>query len=75
MLVSSNLNSGDLAGDGAPGAIQIDQILCLKCGLCLFFCPSRAITLAKNKFEVGALCEKCLSCFELCPAGAISLKK
>lgn len=58
---------------GLPKA-QIDQDLCINCGICKANCRFDAIT-SDVKYEVEYYsCEGCAVCAATCPAGAIEMK-
>ena len=50
---------------------QIDESLCIGCGLCINICPARAITLSdKAKIDIDR-CTGCGACANICKIGAI----
>ena len=50
---------------------QIDESLCVGCGLCVNVCPVRAITLSdKAKIDIDR-CTGCGACANVCKIGAI----
>jgi len=50
---------------------QIDESLCVGCGLCVNSCPVRAITLSdKAKIDIDR-CTGCGACANVCKLGAI----
>lgn len=54
------------------GKLAYKRSLCTKCGLCVRFCPSTAITMAEKGvvFDLGR-CTFCASCVRICPMKAI----
>ncbi|MEB3358904.1 MAG: NIL domain-containing protein [Synechococcales bacterium] len=59
----------------ANGEIQIDEDLCVHCGLCTGVCPTEALTLDRETFElrfVRSRCIVCEQCVPTCPVQAIA---
>lgn len=57
--------SGELA--------EIDQAVCIKCGLCADVCRFQAVPLTDNEYRISPLdCEGCGYCEKVCPVKAIS---
>lgn len=55
-----------------PPVIEINDDLCVGCGLCAKVCPAGAILLVVGKARVNPLaCTGCGHCFEACRSGAI----
>jgi Fe-S-cluster-containing hydrogenase component 2 len=53
--------------------IQVDQEMCLGCGVCVDVCPEEAISIAGQWAVIDdSLCTACKACIETCPNGAIS---
>jgi ferredoxin len=53
--------------------IQVDQELCLGCGVCMRSCPTGAISIVGRMAYVDAgKCIECGNCCSVCPRGAIS---
>jgi len=53
--------------------IEIDDGLCVGCGLCAEVCPAGAISVISGKARVNPLvCTRCGRCMEACRAGAIN---
>ncbi len=55
-------------------SVEISEIECRKCGICLKSCPASAITLKPEPIIDQKKCIKCYCCHELCPNGGIKLK-
>ncbi|MCK4251534.1 4Fe-4S binding protein [candidate division WOR-3 bacterium] len=52
--------------------IQVDQELCVGCGLCINNCPSGAISLLFNKAYIDhRKCTGCEICISTCPVAVI----
>jgi NADH-quinone oxidoreductase subunit I len=66
-------------GQHALAKNQANQAKCVGCGLCATICPSKCITVTREKGEVSGYeievlrCIYCGFCVEACPYGAISL--
>ncbi|MGF1496298.1 MAG: NIL domain-containing protein [Elainellaceae cyanobacterium] len=59
----------------ASGEIQIDEDLCVHCGLCTGVCPTEALTLDPETFELRfarSRCIVCEQCVPTCPVQAIA---
>ncbi|MBQ8635048.1 nitroreductase family protein [bacterium] len=55
---------------------KVDYERCIKCGLCIENCPTKALAsddYKSPKMEKPKNCMKCQHCFALCPVGAISI--
>lgn len=58
--------SGELA--------EIDQVACIRCGLCASFCRFQAIPLVDYEYRISSLdCEGCGYCEKVCPVQAITM--
>lgn len=44
---------------------------CTLCGQCVTFCPTRNITIRKNRVRFGSACTVCFRCLNACPEQAI----
>ncbi len=46
---------------------------CSGCGVCMFYCPSEAISMNGNRAAVidQEICTNCGKCMEVCPRNAI----
>jgi 2-oxoglutarate ferredoxin oxidoreductase subunit delta len=63
--------------------IIYDQNLCKACGLCVEFCPVKAITFTANLNEKGyrvlsfdqEVCTACGTCYRMCPDLAITVQR
>ena len=51
----------------------IDRTRCTGCGVCVDFCPERAISLDDTATIEVAVCIGCGACVEVCPNAAITL--
>jgi ferredoxin len=59
----------------ASREITIDEESCVDCGLCTGVCPTEALTLAPETFQLKFLrsrCVVCEQCIPTCPVQAIS---
>lgn len=59
----------------ASGEILIDETLCVHCGLCTGVCPTRALTLDPDTYQLvfhRSRCILCEQCIPTCPVQAIS---
>lgn len=69
------LEAQDIQVSVASGEIVIDSDLCVHCGLCTGVCPTRALTLDPNSFQLvfnRSRCIVCEQCIPTCPVQAIS---
>jgi len=57
-----------------PFIAEVDEDMCIGCGICEKMCPYRAITVEEKSIVNAALCEGCGSCASECPVGAIQLR-
>ncbi|HOO72935.1 MAG TPA: 4Fe-4S binding protein [Spirochaetota bacterium] len=64
------------------GRIEINRELCKGCGICVFFCPKKLITLSDQLnaagylhtvFEDTGTCTGCATCAVVCPEVAIEV--
>lgn len=46
---------------------------CVKCGVCVSVCPSKNVTIEKDRVKWGRDCQQCLACFHWCPNGAVEI--
>ena len=55
----------------------INSSLCKGCGLCVHFCPQKALEIKNNKVRAvkGKKCIGCRLCEKYCPDFAIQIKK
>ena len=53
----------------------IDQRICTGCGICVQYCPTRAVEMCGSLPRIVRPqdCAYCGACEEICPAGAIAL--
>lgn len=73
LVMDENLNEKKTDYFGLPNA-DIDQNLCVECGLCKQNCNFNAIT-SEGGYKVDPFaCEGCAVCYTFCPVNAISLK-
>jgi formate hydrogenlyase subunit 6/NADH:ubiquinone oxidoreductase subunit I len=56
-----------------PGAILIDEALCVGCSYCKLACPSGAIAVQDATARVTEVCTACEQCLGVCPVDAISV--
>ncbi|MFH1652388.1 MAG: ferredoxin family protein [Chloroflexota bacterium] len=71
-----------MVADKVKGYIEIDAERCKGCGLCVFFCPVKSISLSEKvnaagyppaSFNAGNGCTGCTSCAIVCPEVAIEV--
>lgn len=65
----------DIDVSSASGEIVIDEDSCVDCGLCTGVCPTQALILAPESFQLvfkRSRCVVCEQCIPTCPVGAIS---
>jgi len=63
--------------------VEVDAERCKGCGLCLEFCPAKALTMSSRKNKKGCLyvefsgenCTGCLRCGLICPDVALKIIK
>ena len=54
--------------------MQVNQVLCAGCGVCVETCSVGAIQLVENQAVIDEdLCTSCGACLEACPNGAITI--
>lgn len=56
--------------------ILIDEDICVHCGLCTGICPTHALTLAADTFQLNftrSRCIVCEQCIPTCPVQAIAI--
>ena len=76
---TSNIWQGILSGFGGllyrklnkTKAFKVDEKKCIKCGLCQFHCPARAITMKGHPVWIKDHCTHCMACIQRCPAHCI----
>jgi L-aspartate semialdehyde sulfurtransferase ferredoxin len=59
----------------ASGEINIDENLCVECGLCTGVCPTQALTLDPQSFRLKFARNRCIvceQCVPTCPVEAIA---
>jgi L-aspartate semialdehyde sulfurtransferase ferredoxin len=59
----------------ASGEINIDENLCVECGLCTGVCPTQALTLDPRSFRLKFARNRCIvceQCVPTCPVEAIT---
>ena len=69
------LRSQDIDISTANREILIDEDLCVHCGLCTGVCPTEALTLDPQTFQLQFMrsrCVVCEQCIPTCPVQAIS---
>lgn len=54
---------------------SIDMARCTRCGLCVEYCPTHAVTMVKDTLQITSprSCSYCGLCEDLCPEDAIVL--
>ncbi|MDJ0634478.1 MAG: NIL domain-containing protein [Xenococcaceae cyanobacterium MO_188.B29] len=65
----------DIDVSSASGEIAIDEDSCVDCGLCTGVCPTQALILDPESFQLvfkRSRCVVCEQCIPTCPVGAIS---
>ncbi|MEB3827995.1 NIL domain-containing protein [Phormidium sp. CCY1219] len=69
------MRSHDVSVSLASREILIDEESCVHCGLCTGVCPTEALTLHPDTFELNftrSRCIVCEQCIPTCPVQAIS---
>lgn len=69
------MRAQDIAVSIASGEIEIDETSCVDCGLCTGVCPTQALSLHPETFELHftrSRCIVCEQCITTCPVQAIS---
>lgn len=69
------IKSQDIEVTVARGEISIDEENCVDCGLCTGVCPTEALILDKNTFQLKFIqmrCIVCEQCIPTCPVAAIT---
>ena len=63
-------------GDWRSLRPMVDEELCIKCGLCLIYCPEFCISENEEGFfhSNGEYCKGCGICANECPKDAISMQ-
>jgi heterodisulfide reductase subunit A len=52
--------------------VEVDEGICVGCGICVPMCPFQALSLADGKLAIiKALCKGCGTCAVACPTGAL----
>lgn len=58
-----------------PVIAEVNEELCIGCGLCITACPYNAIKVEENVAKVAAvICAGCGACVSTCPSGAMTMK-
>ena len=69
---------------GLKGVIEIEELRCKGCGLCVSVCPSGSIKLSETKLTpqgyhpaeaVGDKCNGCGTCALICPDAVITVRR
>ncbi len=69
------MRSQEISVSLASREILIDETVCVHCGLCTGVCPTEALSLDPNSFELNfsrSRCVVCEQCVPTCPVQAIS---
>ena len=69
------MRANDLVVSLAMGEILIDEDICVHCGLCTGVCPTEALNLDPETFQLRfwrQRCVVCEQCIPTCPVQAIS---
>lgn len=69
------MRSQEIEVSFASREIVIDEESCVHCGLCTGVCPTEALTLDPQSFQLkfnGSRCIVCEQCIPTCPVQAIS---
>ena len=69
------LQEHDISVSQASREIMIDDDICVHCGLCTGVCPTKALTLDPETFQLNfarSRCIMCEQCIPTCPVQAIS---
>jgi ferredoxin len=69
------MQSQDITVSLASAEISIDEDTCIDCGLCTGVCPTQALTLHPETFQLNftrSRCVVCEQCIPTCPVQAIS---
>jgi len=70
------IRSQDISISTASREIAIDEETCVHCGLCTGVCPTEALTLHPQTFQLNftrSRCIVCEQCIPTCPVQAISI--
>jgi len=66
----------------AKGYIEIDQVMCKGCEVCIAFCPKKSMSVSDKvnaagyfpaAFKEGSECTGCAICAIVCPEAAIEV--
>ncbi len=67
------------------GKVTISETWCKGCGLCVHFCPKKALKINDTRvsasgynpavFDNTANCNACGSCYRVCPDNAITIER
>ncbi|MGL5193429.1 MAG: NIL domain-containing protein [Chroococcales cyanobacterium] len=69
------MRAHDITISLASREISIDEEICVHCGLCTGVCPTEALHLNRESFQLNftrSLCVVCEQCIPTCPVQAIS---
>jgi ferredoxin len=69
------MQTQDITVSVASREIMIDEMVCVDCGLCTGVCPTEALTLHPQTYQLQftrSRCVVCEQCIPTCPVGAIS---
>ncbi len=69
------MRANDIVVSLAMGEILIDEDICVHCGLCTGVCPTKALVLDPETFQLQfrrQRCVVCEQCIPTCPVQAIS---